>query len=442
MRSLHRVGGVMLALLMTMAIQAQGAAMGKVLLKSQAFPDEAWQAQAQREEIRPAFAVDAKVSRTGRDGSLRIACTHPSQYGGWTRRVGGVQPGTWYRFDAYYRAEGVTEEARVVLAWLDWRTASGARERMRQPDYVYHTEEAGGGWKHVWTVAPAPETATSVELGLFFGWRPGGTVWWDEITLAEAPAPAPRPVRVAALHHYAKGNTRAQANVEEYCAAIDRAAEANPDLIVLPEAMTAVGTELSYLQVAEPIPGPTSERLGEKAREHHCYLVACYNEREGNAVYNTAVLIDRQGKVVGKYRKCYLPREEIEAGLTPGNECPVFQTDFGTVGMMICWDVAYVEVAQRLALQGAELILMPIWDGDETLMKARAAENHVYLATSAYGNPSQIFDPTGKVLATTERSPERGYALAEIDLSQRPYYEPSLGDTRARFFKEHRGDLR
>lgn len=416
--------------------------MHRALVHDSAFSQahSAWQPSAARDEIRPECAVDPGVSRTGRGGSLRIGCSQKDQYGGWTQTVSRIKARAWYRFDAYYRASHVAEEQRTVVARLDWRNAAGAR--VGQPDYVYHTEGTDDGWKHIWALVPAPEGAGQLRLELLFGWRPGGTVWWDDIRLMEVDAPASRKVRLATIHHAPEGNKSAQANVEEFCKQIDRAAQAKPDIIVLPEAMTAVGTGLAYDHVAEPIPGPTSERLGQKAREHNCYLVACYDERDGKGVYNTAVLIDRQGRLIGKYRKSYVPREEIEAGITPGDECPVFETDFGTVGMMICWDVHYVEPAQRLALKGAEIILMPIWDGYETLMKARAMENHVYLVTCAYGNPSWVIDPEGQVLAEAKDGDGKGFAVAEIDLSQRPYYHVWLGDMRARLFKEHREDVR
>jgi predicted amidohydrolase len=396
-----------------------------------------WQPTAVREEIQPACTIDAAVSRTGRGGSLRIACSTPVQYGGWTRTITGLTPKAWYRFEASYRAAQVQYESRTVVARLDWRNAQG--ERVGQPDYAYHTEDAGGGWKRLWAVAPAPEGAAAVRLELLFGWSPSGTVWWDDVGFAETAPPAPRPVRIATIRHQPHGTTSPQQNIDDFCAWIDRAAEKKPDIIVLPEAMTAVSTGLSYAEVAEPIPGPTSERLGQEARKHRCYLVACYDERDGAGVYNTAVLIDRQGKLVGKYRKAYLPREEIEAGLTPGDETPVFETDFGKVGMMICWDVQYIEPAQNMALEGAEIILMPIWDGYDVLMKARALENHVYLVASCYGNPSAIIDPEGRVLAEAKGE---GIAVADIDLSQRPYATEWLGDMRARFFKEKRQELR
>ena len=108
------------------------------------------------------------------------------------------------------------------------------------------------------------------------------------------------------------------------------------------------------------------------------YIVAGLTERDGRAVYNTAVLIDRHGSVAGEYRKVYLPREEIEGGLTPGQALPVFETDFGRIGMMICWDSEYVDPARALALRGAEIVFVPAAGGYLTLLRCRAAGAVLY----------------------------------------------------------------
>jgi predicted amidohydrolase len=249
-------------------------------------------------------------------------------------------------------------------------------------------------------------------------------------------------VKVATIYHRPDGNKSAQENVNEFCHWIDRAARSKPDVIVLPEGMTMVGTPLSSADVAEPIPGPTSERMGEMARKHNCYIVACYNEREGKVVYNTAILVDRKGQLVGKYRKLYLPRNEVTDGITPGSEARVFDTDFGKVGMIICWDVQYPEPAQQMALQGAEIVFLPIWGGNEPLIRARAIEDHVFLVTSGYDVPSRIVDPEGNVLATARASDkgEGAVAVAEIDLSRR-YVDWWDGYMRAVLMKERRDDL-
>jgi predicted amidohydrolase len=151
------------------------------------------------------------------------------------------------------------------------------------------------------------------------------------------------------------------------------------------------------------------------------------------------VLIGRHGEIAGIYRKVQLPDEEVQGGLTPGNDYPVFQTDFGTIGLMTCYDVMFPDTAHALARQGAEIILMPIWGGDETLAKARAIENKVFLVASGYDHPTYIMDPDGERLATAT---EKGTAAVfTIDLSKR-YLDYWMGDMRARRRKEERVDLR
>jgi predicted amidohydrolase len=161
-------------------------------------------------------------------------------------------------------------------------------------------------------------------------------------------------------------------------------------------------------------------------------------ERVAPELYNTAVLIGRDGALVGRYRKTHLPREESEAGIAPGAVYPVFDTDFGRVGLMICWDLQFPEPARALAAQGAELIALPIWGGSEVLARARAIENAVFLVSSSYDMRSFVVDPAGKILAeATNAAP---VAVAEVHLD-RPIYQPWLGNMKTRTWKERRVDL-
>ncbi|HEY5226912.1 MAG TPA: carbon-nitrogen hydrolase family protein, partial [Opitutaceae bacterium] len=176
----------------------------------------------------------------------------------------------------------------------------------------------------------------------------------------------------------------------------------------------------------------------EAARRHGLYLVGGLIEREGHAIYNTCVLIDRAGNVAGKYRKVYLPREEIEGGLTPGSDCPVFDTDFGRIGMMVCWDAEYIEPARALGFRGAEVILVPAAGGYLDLLKARALENHTYVVSSGYDVETAIIDPTGSVLFSTKDSSV--HKVIQVNLAQR-FTDPWLGDMRPRYRTEIRSDL-
>jgi len=109
------------------------------------------------------------------------------------------------------------------------------------------------------------------------------------------------------------------------------------------------------------------------------------------------------------------------------------------VGLMICWYTNFADPARALALSGAELLLVPIAGGNDTLVRARAIENRVFVATSGYDIATEVIDPDGRTLAraTTDGT----VAVATIDLARR-YTDPWLGDMRARFRKELRTDVR
>lgn len=396
---------------------------------------EGWSVWAARSETTPRAGIDAAVSRGG-PGSLALSGTGTPAFGGWERLVEGVRPGGWLRLTAHYRAEGLVLKSLQAVLRLDWRDAAGSRAG--QPDYAWR-ETPDGAWTRLVLEAPAPEGAAAVAVQLFASHLASGTIFWDDVALEPIPAPGPRPVRVATVRLRPEGTGSPAESVSRFVAAVD--AEVRPgdaDVILLPEGVTVVGTGRSYVDVAESVPGPTTGRLSDLARRHRAWVAAGLYEREGPVLYNTAVLLDRDGRLAGRYRKVYLPREELEGGLSAGREYPVFETDFGRVGLMICWDVQYADPARALALRGAELILMPIWGGSQLLGRARALENHVFLATSGYDYPASIVDPNGEVL--TSQEVDGTVAVAEIDLEKR-YSDQWLGHMRGRFFREVRLDV-
>ena len=394
-----------------------------------------WQTWAARPEIAPRTFVDTAHYRRA-PGSLAISGnSNAAEYGGWEYTASHVEQGKWYRFTAYYRADGISDERHQIVARVSWSQQNG--ERAGRPDYAYATQRTGD-WTRLSLDVPAPEGAADATVQLFLQNAPYATLWWDEVSLEQIPAPAARQVRVATVNLHPHQTHSAEESVGQFVQTIDKSVPAGTDVILLPEGITVVGTGKQYADVAETLPGATTERLGKVARAKNAYIVAGLFEREGPAIYNTAVLIDRTGNLIGKYRKVYLPREEIEGGLTPGNDYPVFQTDFGKVGIMICWDVQYADPARALAMRGAEMILMPIWGGNETLGKARAIENKIFLISSGYDYPTSIVDPDGEMLAIA-REPGT-VAQATIDLNRR-YLDPWLGDMRERFMKELRLDV-
>jgi len=216
-------------------------------------------------------------------------------------------------------------------------------------------------------------------------------------------------------------------NLKLWCEQIDAAGKLGLDIVCLGETITRVGTNVSLAQAAHAIPGPVSQRLGEAAQRNRIWVVAGLTERDGEIVYNTAVLLDRQGRVAGKYRKIHLPREEWKQGVRPGGEYPVFDTDFGRVAIQICYDWFFPEPTAILAMKGAEVILSPTWGNTlpdaegmvngETVFRVRARDNGVYMVPSVYDGSSLVIDPMGRILASN--AGQTGLFWAEVDLNQR-----------------------
>ena len=141
---------------------------------------------------------------------------------------------------------------------------------------------------------------------------------------------------------------------------------------MLGETVTYVGLGRKFEEVAEAVPGPSTNYFGELAKKHNLYIVVVLIERDKHLIYNVAALIGPDGKLVGKYCKVCLPRGEVEGGITAGKDYPVFDTRFGKLGMMVCYDGFFPEPARELTARGAEVIAWPVWGCNPLLAAARA----------------------------------------------------------------------
>lgn len=142
------------------------------------------------------------------------------------------------------------------------------------------------------------------------------------------------------------------------------------------------------------------------------YIVPWDYEIEDGKIYNTSYILDRGGKEIGRYRKVHLTYAELSSGLTNGDSLPVFDLDFGRIGIMICFDNYFPETARILGNKGARLILYPLY-GDtlisqwELKMRARAADNSVYIASCQIGDQLDI--------AYTGMVNKKGNVICRID---------------------------
>lgn len=164
-------------------------------------------------------------------------------------------------------------------------------------------------------------------------------------------------------------------------------AKEGAQLIIFPEcALTGYCfTSLDEaIPAAEPIPGPSSDKIAALCQELNAYVVVGLLEKEEDRYYNAAILLGPQG-LVGKYRKVHLPYLGIDRFLNHGNlPFTVYETELGRIGLLICYDASFSESSRVLALEGADIIVLPTnWPvGSETVpefvIPSRALENHVF----------------------------------------------------------------
>ena len=228
------------------------------------------------------------------------------------------------------------------------------------------------------------------------------------------------------------------ANLERAAARVEEAARLGAEVVCLPELYRSryfcQREDAALFDLAEPVPGPSSERFGEVARRAGVAVVVPVFERRAPGLYhNTALLLDADGSLRGTYRKMHIPDDPLyyeKFYFTPGDlGFQAWSTDAGRIGTLVCWDQWYPEAARLTALQGAEIIFYPTAIGWhpaekrehgvdqhtawETMQRAHAIANGVFVAVPnrvglerPIGGPgiefwgqSFVADPAGRILA-------------------------------------------
>jgi len=251
------------------------------------------------------------------------------------------------------------------------------------------------------------------------------------------------------------------ANLESAIAHIREAARRGANIVCLPELFRAQyfcqREDIKLFDLAEPIPGPSTTRLAEVAKENRVVIVASLFERRAPGLYhNTAVTLGQDGSIISVYRKMHIPDDPLyyeKFYFTPGDlGFKAVDTAFGRVGTLVCWDQWYPEGARLTALQGAEVLFYPTaigwhpaekeefgvaqYDAWQTIQRGHAIANGVYVAgvnrvghetgdirgncASGLGlefwGGSFLADPFGRIIAKASHEEEE-ILIGEIDLA-------------------------
>lgn len=231
-------------------------------------------------------------------------------------------------------------------------------------------------------------------------------------------------------------------NLEQLEERLEELAWQKPDLVMLGEMFCCPYETKLFPVYAEPEEGPVWRELSRLAKKHGVYLAAgSVPERDGEGrVYNTAYVFDRAGRQIGKHRKVHMFDIQVEGGqhfkesetLTPGDKCTVFDTEFGKVGLCICFDFRFPELARKMVLDGARLILVPAafnmttgpahW---ELMFRGRAVDNQCFVAGTSCARDREagyvawghtlLVSPWGDVIE--EMDEREGVMVHDIDLS-------------------------
>jgi len=242
-------------------------------------------------------------------------------------------------------------------------------------------------------------------------------------------------------------------NLQKALSLIGQAAQRGAQIICLQELFRSQyfcqKQDAAIFDLAEPIPGPSTEALAGAARQHQVVIVGSLFERRDAGVYhNTAVVLDADGSLLGTYRKMHIPDDPLyyeKYYFTPGDQgYRCFDTRYGRIGVLVCWDQWYPEGARLTALQGAKVLFYPTaigWhpaekaqygaaqhDAWRTIQRAHAIANGVYVAAVnrvGHEGPSEgglefwgssfVSDPFGVVLSEASNSREE-ILVVECDL--------------------------
>ena len=251
----------------------------------------------------------------------------------------------------------------------------------------------------------------------------------------QAPGKIGRPVRAVSI-----GFTPGLP-LDRIAGLVDQEGARGADIIALPETCRGQNDNSQ-----EGLDGPTISALSRLAKQHRTYIVCPIDRHEGGRRLNTAVLLDRRGQVAGVYDKVYPFAEEFarRPAVQPGQAVPVFKTDFGRVGLAICFDVNWAPLWQRLSDFGAELVIWPSAYSAGRSLQARASDFNYYVMSATWTPDCLVYDIDGEQLVYDHNNVSDGINTTRFtfDLDRCLFHQDyNLPAKLANLLKDHGADV-
>ena len=295
-------------------------------------------------------------------------------------------PGT-YQYKVVFSISDDVNPQRNLLFQCDSKTHDGIFKFYKLDNSMVEGRE---------TIVISGDQPGDAEIKVFYRFNPAGEVKIRSISITPTNPVQPRWARFAC--------TLGQMNYDQMAAVAGQAAKENVDLLLYPEMVSQKGAQ-DALQGEEVM-----NLLSKLAAHHRMYMAASIYviDKTDGRKYNRGILYDRNGEIVGIYDKIHPYSPEVnDEGITPGSKTDIFETDFGKVAMIICYDSWFTDVTQLFALKGAEVILFPVAGYYRSLIPARTSDNRVRFVISVldtsmgYG----IFDTAGRDVQNPNKEP-------------------------------------
>lgn len=339
---------------------------------------DGWSVVSARNSLAPAFEL---TEISGERFLMAYGKNNPDCVG-YVHTTAPIERGKTYQFEVLFKKSDCLNPHEHLL-FQAFLTSQKGGPRVKDGIFEFQRLENGlivGQEK----ICYPGEGKAEADIRILFRLNAEGKAWIKNISLCETDPVSPRWVKVAC--------TSGKTNLDSCRDILETAGKHSVDMVLLPEFANGMKPEtLSNSSVAT--------LMSRMAQKYNMYAAGgiVRLDKEAGRHYNTALLYDRHGKLIGMYDKVHPYSPELnEEGITPGKTVPVFKTDFGKIGIMICYDSWFTDVAELLSLKGAEIILFPNAGHQPEFLYARAGDNAVRIINSSLNLNYSIHDTLGR----------------------------------------------